>query len=69
MKGGITSTINGTRNQEKELYNNLQILKESSYTATISQNSILYDLMIQFLGAEYSTEKKTDNCLRLKKTH
>ncbi|CAF4914167.1 unnamed protein product [Rotaria socialis] len=65
--GGITSTVNGTKNQEKEIYNNLQMLKESSYLATISQNSILYELMIQFLGIKYYVEKKKDNFLILKK--
>ncbi|CAF3656376.1 unnamed protein product [Rotaria socialis] len=65
--GGITSTVNGTKNQEKEIYNNLQMLKESSYLATISQNSILYELMIKFLGIKYYVEKQKDNFLILKK--
>ncbi|CAF2840344.1 unnamed protein product [Rotaria sp. Silwood2] len=65
--GGITSTVNGTKNQEKEIYNNLQMLKESCYLATISESSLLYELMIQNLGIKYNMEKNKDNRCRLNK--
>lgn len=33
------------------------MLKESNYLATISRNSILYDLMIKFAGISHEAEK------------
>ncbi|CAF2053857.1 unnamed protein product [Rotaria magnacalcarata] len=65
--GAITSTVNGTKNEEKEIYNNLQILKQSSFFATQSQNSKLYGLMIKLLGKKYQKEETEDGRFKLRK--
>jgi hypothetical protein len=52
--GAITSTIHGCRNQDKEIFNNVEMLRQSSYMALEeSQQSLLYEYMMKLVQKRY----------------
>ncbi|CAF1437821.1 unnamed protein product [Rotaria sordida] len=65
--GAITSTIHGSRKQDKEIFNNMEMLRQSSYFALEEcQESLLYEYMYKltrtgrrksFCPGEFTTTK------------
>jgi hypothetical protein len=52
--GAITSTIHGSRKQDKEIFNNMEMLRQSSYVALEeSQESPLYEYMLKLVRKRY----------------
>ncbi|CAF4614081.1 unnamed protein product [Rotaria sp. Silwood1] len=65
--GAMTSTIHGCRKQDKEIFNNMEMLRQSSFIALEeSQESLLYEYMLKltrkgrrkpFIPGEFTTTK------------
>ncbi len=52
--GAITSTVHGCRKQDKEIFNNMEMLRQSSYVALEeSQDSLLHEYMLKLIRKRY----------------